>query len=136
MQRKVYSKEFKFQVLREGREAGNIAEAARKHGIQPELVYKWGRLYPEGSDTLVRPATGPDRAGELLTQMETLFGQLKLIDPIAVQRIESAVKDLQVELRKEFIEIKKMLHHMNRRLGDIDLTLHSKSEVTAVEETA
>lgn len=41
MQRRRFTIEFKQQVIQEAREVGNAAQVARRHNINPKILYRW-----------------------------------------------------------------------------------------------
>lgn len=41
MQRRRFTIEFKQQVIQEAKEAGNASQVARRHHINPKLLYRW-----------------------------------------------------------------------------------------------
>ncbi|QHZ55179.1 transposase [Brevibacillus sp. NSP2.1] len=43
MQRRRYSIEFKQQLIQEAHEVGNASQVARRHGIDPKMLYRWIR---------------------------------------------------------------------------------------------
>lgn len=41
MQRRRFTIEFKQQVIQEAKEAGNASQVARRHNINPKMLYRW-----------------------------------------------------------------------------------------------
>ncbi|QAY68294.1 transposase [Paenibacillus protaetiae] len=41
MQRRRFTIEFKQQVIHEAKEVGNAAQVARRHNINPKILYRW-----------------------------------------------------------------------------------------------
>ncbi|TYP67354.1 transposase [Paenibacillus methanolicus] len=41
MQRRRFTIEFKQQVIQEAKEVGNAAQVARRHNINPKMLYRW-----------------------------------------------------------------------------------------------
>lgn len=76
MQRRTFDRDFKLRVLAEVDAGSGVAQAAREHGVHPELIYRWRRaLHKYGDRALVgRGHAYTDEAR--IAQLERLLGQM------------------------------------------------------------
>jgi len=74
--RRSFDKEFKLQVLREIEAGSSVAQAARQHGVHPELIYRWKRqLHKYGERSLSGYGNAyTDEAR--IAQLERTLGQM------------------------------------------------------------
>ena len=89
--RRSFDKEFKLQVLRELDAGSSIAQAAREHGVHPELIYRWkrqARKYGERSFS-GRGNAYTDEAR--IAQLERTLGQMAAENAL----LKKAIKTLQ-----------------------------------------
>lgn len=80
--RRVFSKEFKLQVLRELDAGASVAEAARIHQVHPETIRLWRRTLRKYGD---RSFAGNGRAysdDAKIAQLERALGQATLENSI------------------------------------------------------
>ena|SRR5579864_854249 len=74
--RRIFSREFKIQILRELDAGATIAETARAHELHPETIYKWRREHHKYS---ARAFAGRGHAytdEAKIAQLERTLGQL------------------------------------------------------------
>jgi transposase len=75
------SPEQKSQIVREGMKSGNVSEACRRHGIAPNLFYRWrdeAEQGGEGSAWGEKRCRGGNREGSRLRQLERTLGRKSL----------------------------------------------------------
>jgi transposase len=141
MERKSYTMEFKKQVIKEAHDSGNIAEVARKHDLRPEILYKWKRQLKSSKTSIFEIITPVDNP--IMTRIEAMLDKLtEGINQddtsdlnVSIKGLETEFKRLNREITDQFAEVKRMLNHMNRRIGDIDLAVHSMTD-TIVQPTS
>jgi transposase len=146
MARNVYSLDFKKQILHEANESGNAADVARKHGINPKLLYSWkGQLSKNQTNQLNEPnqfqTTGELDLQLVLSQLKDVQSKLEVLkvvhsldDVVAdikatTARIESMLVHSLEVMREQLSEVKTMLALLNMPIGNASLTLHNKSPI-------
>jgi transposase len=67
------SAEEKWQIIQEGLKSGNISETCRRHGIAPNLVYRW----KDGAEQGSRAARGGRSAAAAETEKDRRIRQLE-----------------------------------------------------------
>jgi transposase len=73
--RVVRSPEEKWQIIQEGMKSGNVAETCRRHGIAPNLFYRWKDEAEQGA----KAALGGESALLLTSGFKSPDAQLPLI---------------------------------------------------------
>jgi len=75
-QRRTFDRDFKLRVLAHIDAGSSVAQAAREHGVHPELIYRWRRqLRKYGERALAgRGNTYTDEAR--IAQLERTLGQM------------------------------------------------------------
>jgi transposase-like protein len=72
----------KWEILQEGLKSGNIAETCRKHGVAPNLWYRWKDDAEQGAKAALggRSAAGGEDAEQAkrLKQLERALGRKQL----------------------------------------------------------
>lgn len=92
--RRSFDKEFKVQVLREIEAGSSVAQAARQHGVHPELIYRWKRqLHKYGERSLSgRGNAYTDEAR--IAQLERTLGQMAAENALLKKSI-ATLRELQ-----------------------------------------
>jgi transposase len=74
LKRREFTAEFKLSLLREIEAGKPLAQAAREHRINPNLIYRWKeRLSRKGADAFLGTAENPEAK---IARLERLIGQL------------------------------------------------------------
>ena len=92
--RRVFSKEFKLEVLREVDAGTSVAETARIHGVHPETIRLWKRTERKYGE---RAFAGHGRAYSdeaKIAQLERALGQATL-EIALLKKTLSALKELE-----------------------------------------
>lgn len=92
---RVFSKEFKLQVMRELDAGATVAELARRHEIHPRVVYGWHYAYRRngegGLDRKSSSKHGQDPSAARIAELERMVGRLSMENEFlkkALQRAE------------------------------------------------
>jgi transposase-like protein len=76
------SAEEKWEILQEGLKSGNIAETCRKHGVAPNLWYRWREEAEQGAKAALggRSAAGgaDEEQAKRVKQLERALGRKQL----------------------------------------------------------
>ncbi len=76
IKRRLFTKEFKLQVLREIEAGASIAHAARQHHLHPNVIRKWREQYARYADRAFA-GNGPVYTDDArIAELERLIGQL------------------------------------------------------------
>ena len=74
LKRREFTAEFKLGVLREADAGKSVAQLAREHNINPNLIHRWKeRLATRGTDAFLG---SPERADAKVAHLDRLIGQL------------------------------------------------------------
>ncbi len=85
--RRRWSAEEKLRIVEEALTSGDsVSAVARRHGVAPNLVYRWRRLMTEGGAIAVRADDGVTGNGE-------------------VRRLEERVRELERQLGRKTLEV-------------------------------
>lgn len=99
MKGKRYTKEFKEMVIQEANEANDVAQAARRHELDPKTIYRWRSesthkawraTEPAAKKTVVYTPTAQE-----FKEIETENGQLKKL---------LGEKDLEISILRDLIK--------------------------------
>ncbi len=85
--RRCWSAEQKLRIIEESLEPGDsVSSVARRHGVAPNLLYRWRRLMSEGGAVALQADDGVTGNGE-------------------VRRLEDRVRELERQLGRKTLEI-------------------------------
>lgn len=85
--RRRWSAEQKLRIIEESLEPGeSVSSVARRHGVAPNLLYRWRRLMSEGGAVAVQADDGVTGNGE-------------------VRRLEERVRELERQLGRKTLEV-------------------------------
>ena len=99
MKRNRYTQEFKQQIVQEVAEVGNAAQVARRHELNPKMVYQWVKQ-SKHRDLQATPAEGKKVAPYTPTVEE-----LRVIEAEnnTLKRLLGE-KDLEIEILRELVK--------------------------------
>jgi len=111
---RVYSLEFKQQLIKETLEAGSsVSIVARRHDINANVVFEWRRLYREGGLTLPDTGTAPAPPAELLPINVIDLPASRPVQPVPIEPPETTasaapapVCEIEVEIGKRRVRIR------------------------------
>lgn len=75
LKRRIFTKEFKQQVLREVRAGKSLAQAAREHDLHPNLIGKWQRLHEQYAQNAFQGNGHAYTQEAKIAELERLIGQ-------------------------------------------------------------
>lgn len=75
--RRRFSVEEKLAILKEWERSENGVEVARKHGVQPNMMYRWKKRLEMGARELLRGKQGRGRKDEAVRRLEAENVRLK-----------------------------------------------------------
>src|ERR1700694_457986 len=78
------SPEEKWQIIQEGLKSGNVSETCRRHGIAPNLFYRWKDEAEQGA----KAALGGKSAAAAETEKDHRIRQLERSEHIMVHRLQ------------------------------------------------
>lgn len=74
--RRSFDKEFKLQVLREVDAGSSVAQAARAHGVHPELIYRWKQQLRKYGERALAGRGNAYTEDARIAQLERTLGQM------------------------------------------------------------
>jgi transposase len=74
--RRIFSREFKIEVIREIEQGTKQAEVCRKHNLHPVLVNLWRKEYHQCLDTAFQEHGKQYKDEAKITELEQLVGKL------------------------------------------------------------
>lgn len=74
--RRIFSREFKIEIIREIEQGKRQAEVCRKHNLHPVLVNHWRREYHQHPDTAFQEHGKLYKDEAKITELEQLVGKL------------------------------------------------------------
>lgn len=95
MQKRVHSREFKLEIVRQvATGQKRPAQACREYGLAESVLSRWRKDYQERGDAAFQPnqAEGPTTQEQRIVELEQFCGQLALENQIlkkTLQRLES-----------------------------------------------
>ena len=75
LKRRVFTKEFKQQIIREVQAGKSIAQASREHDLQPNLIAKWQKLHEQYAANAFRGNGHAYTQEAKIAELERLIGQ-------------------------------------------------------------
>ena len=75
LKRRIFTKDFKQQVLREVQAGKSIAQAAREHDLHPNLIGKWQRLHEQYAQNAFQGNGHAYTQEAKIAELERLIGQ-------------------------------------------------------------
>jgi transposase len=89
--RRSFDKEFKLQVLREIEAGSSVAQAARVHGVHPELIYRWKQQLRKYGERSLAGLGNAYTDEARIAQLERTLGQMAAENAL----LKKAIKTLQ-----------------------------------------
>jgi transposase len=93
--RRTFTREFKFQIIREIELGATVAEISRRHDIHPTVIHKWYRLYKKDRNgafgKVPKNEVKAEEAERRIAELERLAGRLAMENDI----LKKALKALE-----------------------------------------
>lgn len=99
MQRRRFTLEMKQQLIQEARDVGNAAQVARRHGVDPRMLYRWMKQAEHSdwqhSDPTAKVVTAYTPSPQQFRTLESENKQLKEI---------LGEKDLEIAILRDLVK--------------------------------
>ena len=76
LKRRLFTKEFKLQVVREVQAGKSVAQAAREHQLHPNTILQWRKLHQQYAEQAFAGNGQTYKAEARVAELERLLGQL------------------------------------------------------------
>jgi transposase len=104
MQRRLFSKEFKLQVLHELEAGKTVAEVCRQHELKKDVVYRWKHEYTKNPGLAFGGRGNPSREETKVAELERTIGNLYNENAFlkrVVNALESRLDEVKKNQRRE-----------------------------------
>jgi transposase len=78
LKRRIFTKDFKLQVIRQVQAGKSIAQAAREHELHPNLIAKWQKLHEQYAQNAFQGNGHAYTEDAKVAELERLIGQLTI----------------------------------------------------------
>ena len=75
---RIFTKDFKLQVIRQVQAGKSIAQAAREHELHPNLIAKWRKLHTQYAQSAFQGNGHAYTEDAKVAELERLIGQLTI----------------------------------------------------------
>lgn len=92
LKRRLFTKDFKLQVVREVEAGKPVAQAAREHQLHPNTILQWHKLHEQYAASAFAGHGQTYRAEARIAELERLLGQLTMENALlkkALLRLEA-----------------------------------------------
>ena len=106
IKRRIFTKDFKLQVIRQVQAGKSIAQAAREHELHPNLIAKWQKLHEQYAQNAFQGNGHAYTEDAKVAELERLIGQLTVENSLlkkvlAFQERQVQERQVQEQQRKE-----------------------------------
>ena len=101
LKRRVFTKDFKQQVLHEVQAGKSIAQAAREHELHPNLIGKWQKLHEQYAQDAFQGNGHAYTQEAKIAELERLIGQQTVEISLLKKVLAFQEKLVQEQQRKE-----------------------------------
>jgi transposase len=95
--RRIFSRDFKIEVIREIEQGTKPAEVCRKHNLHPVLVNLWRREYHQHPDTAFQEHGKLYKDEAKIAELEQLVGKLYIENEFLKKTLMSLEKERNIE---------------------------------------
>ena len=96
IKRRIFTKEFKLQVIRQVQAGKSLAQAAREHELHPNLIGKWQKLHEQYAQSAFQGNGHAYTEDAKVAELERLIGQLTIENSL-LKKVLQAQERLRVE---------------------------------------
>lgn len=92
LKRRLFTREFKLQVLREIQSGKSVAQASREHQLHPTLISKWQKQHSRYAEQAFSGNGNSYKDEARLSELERMIGQLTMENALlkkALLRLEA-----------------------------------------------
>lgn len=99
MQRRLFAKEFKLQVLHELEAGKTMTEVCRQHELKKDVVYRWKHEYKKSASLAFGGNGNPSREETKVAELEQTIGKL-YNENAFLKRVVNALEEKLDEVKK------------------------------------
>jgi transposase len=96
LKRRIFTKDFKLQVIRQVQAGKSIAQAAREHELHPNLIAKWQKLHMQYAQNAFQGNGHVYTEDAKVAELERLIGQLTIENSL-LKKVLQAQERLRAE---------------------------------------
>ena len=85
IKRRLFTKDFKLQVIRQVQAGKSITQAAREHDLHPNLIAKWQKLHAQYAQNAFQGNGHAYTEEAKVAELERLIGQLTIENSLLPQ---------------------------------------------------
>ena len=101
LKRRIFTKDFKLQVIRQVQAGKSIAQAAREHELHPNLIAKWQKLHEQYARNAFQGNGHTYTEDAKVAELERLIGQLTIENSLLKKVLAFQENLVQEQQRKE-----------------------------------
>jgi len=101
LKRRIFTKDFKLQVIRQVQAGKSIAQAAREHELHPNLIAKWQKLHAQYAQNAFQGNGHTYTEDAKVAELERLIGQLTIENSLLKKVLAFQENLVQEQQRKE-----------------------------------
>jgi transposase len=99
IKRRIFTTEFKQQVLHEVQAGKSLAQAAREHDLHPNLIGKWQRLHEQYGQSAFQGNGHAYTQEAKIAELERLIGQ-QAVEISLLKKVLQAQQNLQTQQKR------------------------------------
>ncbi len=96
IKRRIFTKDFKLQVIRQVQAGKALAQAAREHDLHPNLIAKWQKLHAQYAQNAFQGNGHAYTEEAKVAELERLIGQLTIENSL-LKKVLHAQERLRAE---------------------------------------
>ncbi len=96
IKRRIFTKDFKLQVIRQVQAGKSMAQAAREHDLHPNLIAKWQKLHAQYAQNAFQGNGHAYTEEAHVAELERLIGQLTIENSL-LKKVLQAQERLRAE---------------------------------------
>ncbi len=96
IKRRIFTKDFKLQVIRQVQAGKALAQAAREHDLHPNLIAKWQKLHAQYAQNAFQGNGHAYTEEAKVAELERLIGQLTIKNSL-LKKVLHAQERLRAE---------------------------------------
>jgi transposase len=104
LKRRLFTREFKLQVLREIEAGKSVAQASREHQLHPTLVAKWQKQHSQYAEHAFSGNGNAYKDEARVAELERMIGQLTMENALlkkALLRLEGLARSTSISSSKQ-----------------------------------
>jgi transposase len=104
LKRRLFTREFKLQVLREIEAGKSVAQASREHQLHPTLISKWQKQHSQYAEQAFAGNGNAYKDETRVAELERMIGQLTMENALlkkALLRLEGLARSTSISSSKQ-----------------------------------